>query len=137
MDKGLGITSTVSEKSTVLDLYADIFSRRLGEAGGVLPVTDIECLWLEPGRGYGNIISRGVEGFDGTEGARALASACCFIKSDVSMSETEMACDRLCIWPLTPETGGPVGLRSCFKGLELISCAPSAWPPTNSLPALL
>lgn len=44
IDRGLGMTSTVSEKSTVLGLYADIFSLRLGEAGGVLLVEDTECL---------------------------------------------------------------------------------------------
>lgn len=43
IDRGLGITSTVSEKSTVLDLYVDIFSLRLGEAGGDL-LEEIECL---------------------------------------------------------------------------------------------
>lgn len=95
MERGLGMTSTVSEKSTVLDLYADMFSLRLGEAGGVLPVEEIECLWLEVGRGYGNESSRGVEGLDGAGGARALASACCLIRSDVSISETEIACERL------------------------------------------
>lgn len=97
IDSGRGMTSTVSEKSTVLDLYADIFSRRLGEAGGVLPVIETECLWLGLGRVYGNIISCGVDGFEGTAGARALASACCLIRSEVSMSETETACERLCI----------------------------------------
>lgn len=44
IDSGRGMTSTVSEKSTVLGLYPDMFSRRLGEAGGVLPVTETECL---------------------------------------------------------------------------------------------
>lgn len=73
------------------------------------------------------------DGVVGCEPARALERAAVLIRSDVSMSETEMACDRLCICPRGgPLTGG--GRYSLLPGLVLTSGEPSFPPPTNSLP---
>jgi hypothetical protein len=78
---------------------------------------DIDCLiWgLVRGKAKG-CISEGVVGEDP---ARALAKALTLIKSDVSMSEIETACDRRCTCPLKVPVGGGCGRYSTFSGLVL------------------
>ena len=118
IERGLGITSTTSEKSTVRDLYP-VALPLLGEPGGDLDVEGV-CLCAGLGLGKEKVVSCGVEGLGG---ARALATACCLMSSEVSMSDAEIACDLLCVWPryADPETGGPLGLGSCFIGLTSIN----------------
>jgi hypothetical protein len=75
------------------------------------------------------------EGVVGVDPPRALDIAAALIRSEVSMSEIETACERRCVWPRGPLTGG--GRYSGFSGLPLSNCGPPAVdPPTNSLPLL-
>ena len=92
IERGLGITSTMSEKSTVRDLYPAAFPL-LGEPGGDLEVEG-DCLCAGLGLGKEKVVSCGVEGLGG---ARALATACCLMSSEVSISDAEIACDLLCV----------------------------------------
>lgn len=93
IESGLGITSTLSAKSTVRDLYPEALPLLLGEPGGDLEVEGV-CLCAGLALGNEKAVSCGVEGL---EGARALARACCLMSSEVSISDTEIACDLLCV----------------------------------------
>lgn len=129
-DNGLGIISTLSANPT-LGRGPFWLSRLCGEAGGDCD-RDIDCLG-GLGLGVGNTESEGVAGCDP---ARDLDTAAALIRSEVSMSEMDIACDLLWVCPLGwPLTGG--GLYSLLAGLVLISCVPSLPPPTNSLPLRL
>lgn len=92
IERGLGITSTLSEKSTVRGLYPEALSLLPGDPGGDLEAEGV-CLCAGLALVNGKPVSCGVEGL---EGARALARACCLMRSEVSISDTEIACDLLC-----------------------------------------
>lgn len=88
-ERGLGITSIFSANST-LGRGPVALSRCRGDAGGDRALIDCLDGLCEPARK-----SRGAsEGVDGCEVVRALDTACALIRSDVSMSVIEIACDR-------------------------------------------